>query len=430
MFRYNNFSKFRFPLAQIALPLKLIEVRRICICAWLSFCLFGRAEGQVGINTTEPRAQLDIQISNPTAPEITDGILIPRIDNFPAAQPTLAQDGMLVYLKTGKEDFPTGFYYWNASTSGWTSISNTTLFNFYKQGSTLPAEGVLEGIYRTGNIGIGAESPEVKLKVVLSSETDHSIRTALEIDNSSSSPANVTYGILNNNRSLTNDRKYGIKTNVSAAGKGVHYGIYNEVYQNSIEEIYGIYNKVGRTYGASKNHYGIYSEIGTPLGAGFAYGIYSVAWGSVPERVFAGYFAGRLGIGVSYETHYVLPEGRGSRNQILRQDAEGRVIWSYPNRSVFSSTGSATGNFVIADDIHSLRIDEPVSSITIPDASLNNGRILLLLAWNGISTKAFNFLSGDDIWDVGSASAVSSISGGERLTIQSDGNRWLLIGRQ
>lgn len=384
----------------------------------------------MGINTIDPKAQLDILSSNPINPEITDGILIPRIENFPAAQPTPEQDGMLVYLKTEKEGFPKGFYFWNAANNSWTSISNTTLYNFYKEGTSLPADGVLEGIYRPGNIGIGAESPDAKLKVVLDSETEHSIRTAVEVDNSSSSPANVTYGILNNNRSLTNDRKYGIKTNVSAAGKGVHFGIYNEVYQNSVEEIYGIYNKVGRTYGATKNHYGIYTEIGTPLGSGYAYGLYSIAWSSDPEKVFAGYFAGRLGIGLNFEKHYVLPEERGSRNQIMSLDDGGILKWTYLNRTVFSSTASATGNFVVSDEVHTLRIDESVSSITIPDASLNKGRILVLLAWNGITTKAFNFLNGDDIWDVGTAAAIVNISAGERLTIQSDGNRWLLLHRQ
>ena len=397
---------------------------------WLFFCLIGSSEGQVGINTTDPKALLDIYISNPLAPEITDGILIPRIENFPTTKPGVAQDGMLVYLKTEMKGFPRGFYYWNSATSGWTSVSHTTLFNFYKEGTSLPAEGVQEGIYRSGNIGIGGESPDAKLKVVLNAETDHTIRTAMEIDNSSSSPDNVTYGIFSNNRSLTNDRKYGLKTNVSAAGKGVHYGIYNEVYQNSVEELYGIYNKAGRTYGASKNHYGIYTEIGTPLGTGYAYGLYSIAWGSDPEKVFAGYFAGRLAIGSVFDQHYVLPSERGSKNQILRQDEEGLVRWTYANRLEFSATGSATGNFMISDDTHTLRIDGAVGSITIPDASLNKGRILVLLGWNGISTKGFNFLNGDDIWDVGPASAVTGISEGERLTIQSDGNRWIVISRQ
>ena len=383
--------------------------------------------GQVGINTTDPKALLDIHISDPLSPGVRDGILIPRVENFPATQPGVEQDGMLVYLKTDKETFPKGFYFWNAASSTWTSISNTTLYTFYKGGSTIPAEGVIEGIYRSGNIGIGAESPEARLKVVLDAETDHSIRTAAEIDNSSSSPVNVTYGILNNNRSLTNDRKYGIKTNVSAAGKGVHYGIYNEVYQNSVEDIYGIYNKVGRTYGASKNHYGIYTEIGTPLGSGFAYGLYSIAWGSVPERVYAGYFAGRLGIGFDLTSHYVLPVERGSKNQIMIQDEGGAVKWGYPGTQVFSATGPATGHYLIPKETHTLRIDGAVTSIGIPDASLSKGRILVLLAWNGISPKIFTFLNGDDIWDVGTASTVNSISGGERLTLQSDGTRWLLV---
>ena len=58
---------------------------------------------QVGINTTSPDAQLDIRSSNQVAPSNTDGLLIPKIDAFPATNPTLAQQGMLVYLTTQNE---------------------------------------------------------------------------------------------------------------------------------------------------------------------------------------------------------------------------------------------------------------------------------------------------------------------------------------
>ena len=43
---------------------------------------------QVGIGTTDPKANLDIPSSNVTNPTNTDGILIPRIDNFPTVNPS------------------------------------------------------------------------------------------------------------------------------------------------------------------------------------------------------------------------------------------------------------------------------------------------------------------------------------------------------
>ena len=46
---------------------------------------------QVGINTTDPKAQLDIKASNSAAPLPTDGILVPKIEDFPATSPGVDQ---------------------------------------------------------------------------------------------------------------------------------------------------------------------------------------------------------------------------------------------------------------------------------------------------------------------------------------------------
>jgi len=69
---------------------------------------------QVGINTTNPRAQLDIVASNQATPSNTDGILIPRIDAFPTTNPGADQDGMLVYLTSANN-----FYFWDNGTTSW-----------------------------------------------------------------------------------------------------------------------------------------------------------------------------------------------------------------------------------------------------------------------------------------------------------------------
>ncbi|MBK8600835.1 MAG: tail fiber domain-containing protein [Flavobacterium sp.] len=83
---------------------------------------------QVGINTTTPNAQLDIKSSSQVAPSNTDGILIPKIDVFPAINPTAAQQGMLVYLTTTTTFLGNskvyGFYYWDTSSADWIAIGN------------------------------------------------------------------------------------------------------------------------------------------------------------------------------------------------------------------------------------------------------------------------------------------------------------------
>ncbi|MCB0432000.1 MAG: hypothetical protein KDD18_02825, partial [Mangrovimonas sp.] len=56
------------------------------------------AQAQVGVGTTTPNATLDVRSSNQTTPSNNDGLLIPKMDNFPATQPTAVQDGMMVFV--------------------------------------------------------------------------------------------------------------------------------------------------------------------------------------------------------------------------------------------------------------------------------------------------------------------------------------------
>ncbi|MFK8061353.1 MAG: tail fiber domain-containing protein [Polaribacter sp.] len=73
---------------------------------------------QVGIGTTTPVAQLEVKASNVTTPTNKDGILIPRIDNFPTTNPTAAQNGMIVFLN-GTGIGKNKFYYWEQATTSW-----------------------------------------------------------------------------------------------------------------------------------------------------------------------------------------------------------------------------------------------------------------------------------------------------------------------
>ena len=77
---------------------------------------------QVGINTTTPNALLDIRATSATAPTNTDGLLIPKVDVFPATNPTAAQQGMLVYLTTTSGSNAPGFYYWDNPTTTWIGL--------------------------------------------------------------------------------------------------------------------------------------------------------------------------------------------------------------------------------------------------------------------------------------------------------------------
>ncbi|GGG07829.1 hypothetical protein GCM10011344_05480 [Dokdonia pacifica] len=87
---------------------------------------------QVGINTTNPKAILDILASNSTTPSATDGMLIPRISNFPSTNPVADQQSMLVYLTVARtgvnisgtpQDYGVGFYYWDNTIPNWVAIN-------------------------------------------------------------------------------------------------------------------------------------------------------------------------------------------------------------------------------------------------------------------------------------------------------------------
>ena len=386
---------------------------------------------QVGINTSTPKAQLDIIANSPENPLVTDGILIPRIQRFPLDSPTKDQHGMLVFLNTSTPIQKVGFYFWNFEALKWEPLSANSSENFYKPNTTLPPNNITEPLYRSGNLGIGTQDITSKVQIALNSTSDAAIKKGLEVDNNNPTIDNLTtYGIVNDNRSATNGNKYGIKTNVGGVGIGIHYGIFNETYQNSgTNDIYGIFNRVGKTFGTNSNNYGIYTEIGQTTGTGKIYGIYSVAYGSNLDKVYAGYFAGRIGVGNTPAEEYIFPSSRGSNSQSLVLDATGNMNWAYPNSQNYVTTGSATGDFLITEDVGTLRINNDLTQIIIPAANLNKGRIIRLIGWDGIGNKNLVFSGSDNLYDVRNNVTVTSIGANQIFTIQSAGNRWILLNR-
>ncbi|OEY72691.1 hypothetical protein [Salegentibacter salarius] len=382
---------------------------------------------QVGIGTTEPGAQLDIVATDINNPSKIDGILIPRIKKFPSQDPGIEQHGMLIFLSEDFNNSPAGFYYWHEQEGEWKSIvSDAKAANFYEPNTTESPGNITANLFRKGNIGIGTEDIVSKLQIAINPGDTQDIKKGLEIDNNNPEKTKNTYGIEIKNRSKTDAVKYGIKNHVTGDGEGIRYGIYSTTSQGaSGSDIYGIYNSVGRTEGANSSNYGIFTEIGETSGRGNIYGIYARAEGNSSSRVFAGYFAGPVGIGKTPAVEYTLPDSRGEENQILVSDDSGKVNWKHNHTRNYISTGSQSGTYTIGEEVYFLRINPNVSSITIPDASINKGREIVLISM-GSSNTPLNFLNGDRLDDIQNNS-ITGIANGEILTIISIGTRWLLL---
>ena len=96
----------------------------------------------------DPKGTLDITASNQATPSNTDGIIIPRIDAFPATDPGADQNSMLVYLTTTSGTNTPGFYYWDNTTTSWLPISSSTQdFDWLEQGTTTPPDANTDNIF-------------------------------------------------------------------------------------------------------------------------------------------------------------------------------------------------------------------------------------------------------------------------------------------
>lgn len=122
---------------------------------FLIFSLISCASyAQVGIGTTNPNAQIDIRSSDQTSPANTDGVIIPKIDEFPIANPTILQDGMMVYA-TGAGLPTNGFYYWDNTLDAWQSVTGARTINDLTDGKS-DNDGSQNGSSVFFGIGAGA----------------------------------------------------------------------------------------------------------------------------------------------------------------------------------------------------------------------------------------------------------------------------------
>ena len=81
------------------------------------------SQAQVGVGTTTPKSRLEVTAANSTSPANTDGLLIPRLNAFPAINPGADQNSMLIFLNTASGSNPVGYYYWSNPQTKWIGLT-------------------------------------------------------------------------------------------------------------------------------------------------------------------------------------------------------------------------------------------------------------------------------------------------------------------
>ncbi len=193
-------------------------------------------------------------------------------------------------------------------------------------------------------VGIGTTTPTAQLHVVTEA-TATSERKGVEVElNSTSTAQQNTYSLhlTNSSRPSLTASKYGIFSNVSGAGTATRYGVYSEVYKpNSgagTTDMFGMYSFIGQATGINSNSYGFYADITNAGNTGNVYGIYSSVNGTAANNdIYSGYFlGGKVSIGQTVTDNYILPESRGTANQIMETDGAGVVSWVDKDSNTFS----------------------------------------------------------------------------------------------
>ncbi|RMA58822.1 hypothetical protein [Ulvibacter antarcticus] len=155
------------------------------ILAYISISTFTLScYAQVGIRSNNPRSILDISASNKVNPTSKDGILLPRIENFPTTNPTADQDGLLVFLVADTGTFQKGLHYWDNSLAQWLDYGAEWRDGYNDDDEDLmyarqaAVNGVDVVIQDSGRIGMGTKNPEESLELKFAGDNDIQITSA------------------------------------------------------------------------------------------------------------------------------------------------------------------------------------------------------------------------------------------------------------
>lgn len=344
-----------------------------------------QSKAQVGIGNTNPNASLDISASNVATPSNTDGILIPRADEFPAIDPTVNQDGMLLFI-TGNGTATRGLYEWNNGATSWSTVTGSGPDDdWYVSGTSTTPTNINDNIYTQGNVALGISGINNSRLYVQSDPAVHTygFRNVYNGTN----PGGFSYAIYNQSDIADISRAYSLYNVIGGTNNGTNYGLHNEFQNNGTGVKYGVYNNFdlnapnGNKYGVfnrvegatgiftgfrneapgawtidgdftgfqtsfnaggNGRRYGTYTSI-SASGTGQKYGTYiNIDQGSGGTHYglysdtqsatgYASYFIGRSSFGTGNTNRYLMPGTDGTTGQMMTTDGSGNLSFVTPS---------------------------------------------------------------------------------------------------
>ena len=238
---------------------------------------FGITQAQVGIGTVTPNATLDIKATNQATPANNDGILIPKIDEFPTTAPTAAQDGMMVYV-TGAGTPAKGFYFWDQAASSWTILSTgPTIDKWTDHGTHLsPTGGYGKDVTIGGHDNVFSRltvrSDKQAAALLTNTTPKNGVMLGLNtyLENTATDPASSTAGVYNDVYGQGQGYLLGIWNQIGGNGSGKHLGVSNNIFGAGTGEQVGVESSIINT--GDGTHIGINNKL-SGSGTGNHFGI-------------------------------------------------------------------------------------------------------------------------------------------------------------
>lgn len=260
----------------------------------VTFLFITVLKAQVGIGTTTPNAQLQILSSNQATPANNDGLIIPKIDAFPATNPTASQQGMMVYLTTAVGAKQPGFYYWNNTSTNWFAVGDKTAWGTTGNAGTAIATNFLGTtdanglIFRTNNLERMRIFPTGDF--VVGATASPYAGNIFTVVGTAALPFGVNGFSANNGSGTWGEILTGSNTGFSAV-QGVYGG------SGAGAGVLGNYNGTG----ASAFRAGVIGVCSTPAAAGGGIGVYGaniIASGNQRIGVYGTYNGAAFGLSV------------------------------------------------------------------------------------------------------------------------------------